>query len=52
VSLEIRQSLWHYDHRAELAEMLMRRHIVATRQSRAELFPANVETARARHRAR
>ena len=37
---------------AELAEMLMRRHIVATRQSRAELFPANVETARARHRGR
>jgi DNA-binding GntR family transcriptional regulator len=35
----------------DLAEMLMRRHIIATRQSRAELFPANVEAARARHRA-
>jgi DNA-binding GntR family transcriptional regulator len=39
------------DRDAELAEMLMRRHIVGTRQSRAELFP-NVETVRARRRAR
>lgn len=36
---------------AELAEMLIRRHIAAARQSRAELFPANVEKPIARHRA-
>jgi DNA-binding GntR family transcriptional regulator len=37
---------------AELAEMLLRRHIAGARMSRAELFPANVETPRTRQRAR
>lgn len=37
---------------AELAEILIRRHIASTRESRAELFPANVEAPRVRSRAR
>jgi DNA-binding GntR family transcriptional regulator len=40
------------DRDVELAEMLMRRHIVATRRSREELFPNSAEVPRVRQRTR